>query len=189
MSTEESFSADFNPYQAPQNPFDSDAVMTDVEAIRREYLSHEASVKSIGSLYMLGGILMVIAGGIMIYLFASERTMVEPVAVVVIPILAIIQLMTAVGLRNLRPWARIVAGILSVPGLLNIPVGTLICIYILYLLFGAKGRMVFSQQYRDVIEQTPHVQYKSSFLVRFLLVVLICVLGFAALGLVIGLRR
>jgi len=47
---------DLNPYNAPISSTIENAP-GGAEAIRNQYLSHEASVKSIGLLYMLGGIL------------------------------------------------------------------------------------------------------------------------------------
>ncbi|PAW69614.1 MAG: hypothetical protein B9S38_09450 [Verrucomicrobiia bacterium Tous-C4TDCM] len=72
-----------------------------------------------------------------------------------------------------------VAGI----SLIGFPIGTLIGAYILYLLLGAKGKMVFSPEYQAVIAQTPHIRYRTSKVVWILLglVLLIIVFGLVAL--------
>jgi hypothetical protein len=50
-------------------------------------------------------------------------------------------------------------------GLIAFPIGTIINAYILYLLLSAKGKYVFSADYRAVITATPHIRYKMSFIV------------------------
>jgi hypothetical protein len=79
----------------------------------------------------------------------------------------------------LRKWARIPTGILSGLGLLGFPLGTLINGYILYLIFSQKGKTVFSEEYQAVIEQTPHIKYRTSILVWILLGLVLLVIGIA----------
>jgi len=59
---------------------------------------------------------------------------------------------------------------LTIPGLLGFPIGTLISVYILYLLFSQKGADVCSPQYQAVIAATPHIRYRTSKIVIGLLV-------------------
>lgn len=92
------------------------------------------------------------------------------------------QLWVGYGLRRLRKWARIPTGILSGLGLLAFPIGTLINAYILYLLFCQKGKMVFSDEYRAVIEQTPHIKYRTSIIVWIVLGLLLLLIAFAIFG-------
>ena len=77
------------------------------------------------------------------------------------------------GLRRLESWARTVSAILCGIGLLGFPVGTLINGYILYLLWSAKGKTIFTAEYRSVVEQTPHMKYKTSVVVWVVLGVLV----------------
>jgi hypothetical protein len=93
-----------------------------------------------------------------------------------------LQLWVGLGLRKLRPWTRIAAGILSGIGLIAFPLGTLINGYILYLLFSKKGSTVFSADYQRVIADTPHIKYRTSILVWIVLglLVLVVVGGIAA---------
>lgn len=67
--------------------------------------------------------------------------------------------------------------------LIGFPVGTLIGAYILYLLLGANGKVVFSPEYQAVIAQTPQIRYRTSKVVWILLglVLLIIVFGLVAL--------
>ena len=85
------------------------------------------------------------------------------------------------GLRNLRPWVRIPTIILSIIGLIGFPLGTLISAYILYLMFAAKSKMVFSPEYREIIAATPHLRYRTSFL-KTVLVVILIIAAFMALA-------
>jgi len=143
-------------------------------AVRRHYLYHEASVRSIGSLYYFVAILFIVSGIVGV---AGEGGSAAAVAFVLLAGLAAIQFWTGRALRTLKPWARIPAGIFSVIGLLGFPIGTLINGYILYLLFSAKGNTVFSEAYRQVIAQTPDIKYRTSIVVWIVLSLLALVLA------------
>lgn len=60
--------------------------------------------------------------------------------------------------------------------LLYVPPGLFLG-YVLYLLRSRKGAVVFSPEYRAVIEKTPHVRYKQSRLVWGFVVLLVIVFG------------
>lgn len=155
----------------------------DAEAIRQAHISHEASVKSVGILYYLGGG-FILLGGLVggVGVAAEDSVRLESVAVTLILLaLGAGQFWVGRGVRGLRAWARPWVGILSGIGLLGIPIGTLINGYILYLVFSKKGKMVFSEEYQDVISKTPHIRYQTSIVVKILVVL---VLALMALGLV-----
>lgn len=150
--------------------------------LRKAHLSHESSVKSIGVLYCIGAVVL-LAAGIMTFSSDSPR----PFAVkitwsAILVVLAVLQFWTGIGVRRLQRWARTPAGILSGIGLLGFPIGTLINIYALYLVFSKKGAMVFSDQYRSVIAVTPDIKYKTSLIVWVFLGLLVTVLAFIALS-------
>jgi len=182
-----------NPFAAPESmDISVGADNRPAAAIRLQYLSHEASLQSVGSLYLLGSIVLVLAGAVMIYL-----SILNPVSIsnqiqnsrpgifeaLFIMGLGIAQGFIAFGLRNLKTWVRVPAALFSVIGLLAFPIGTLVNGYILYLLLSAKGRMVFSAEYRDVIQQTPEIKYRTSKILLFFafLLVGVIVLGVGAL--------
>jgi hypothetical protein len=50
---------------------------------------------------------------------------------------------------------------LSVLGLLNFPIGTVISIYFIYLLVSAKGQFVMTPEYAAIRAVTPHIRYKT----------------------------
>jgi hypothetical protein len=55
--------------------------------------------------------------------------------------------------------------------------GTLINGYILYLLLSAKWEMVFSAEYRDIIDATPHIKYRTSILIWMLLGIIVAAIA------------
>jgi hypothetical protein len=176
-----------NPYAPTTNVSEVQIATDDVEAYRRAYLNHEASVKSIGLLYMLGAIFMVPVGAFMVFgaVFAGQAQADAAVMAVVGVIylgLGLLQGYAALGLRRLDPRARVVAIVLSVIGLLGIPIGTLISAYFLYLLLSEKGQIVFSEHYKQVILQTPHIKYKTSIVVWILLIILLVLIAFGLLA-------
>jgi len=182
---------DENPYQAPvaQDLPPPAIPISNAEEVRRDHIGHEASLKSLGFLYYLGGIVILCSlVGVFSALSAGSGGLgAAETAYIALPIaMALVQFFAGWGLRRLAPWSRIVAGILSVFGLVYWPVGTIISAYSLYLIFSAKGRMIFSPQYREIVAQTPHVKYKSG-LFKLLLVVLLIVV--IAVGIVYYLYR
>ncbi len=148
------------------------------EKIRKDHIKHEASVKSIGILYFLAAAFLILAGGLGLTANQGEGVIVSLLFLAI----GVAQIWVGIGLRGLKPWARIPTGILSGIGLLGIPVGTLINGYILYLIFSQKGKTVFSEEYKQVIAQTPHVKYKTSIVVWIFLglLVLLILLGLLA---------
>ena len=69
-------------------------------------------------------------------------------------------------------------------------VTNLIPAYIFYLVASAKGAMVFSRPYKEVIRKTPHIKSKTSIIVKVLLVILLLLLGLAVVGgILASLRR
>ena len=105
-----------------------------------------------------------------------------PLGIFVLAI-SVFQFSTGLGLRKLKSWARISGIVLSCLGLLGFPIGTLISVYILYLLVSKKGQFVFTDEYQQVMAATPHIKYKTSVVVWIflgLLVVLFLIGIFAA---------
>lgn len=142
----------------------------EAEAIRRAHISHEASIKSVGILYLLGAALVCLAALVFVAGgvggAAGPGAFVGGIKLVVMAVFFLLfgalQGAVGLGLRRLRRWTRIAAGILSGIGLLGFPLGTLINGYILYLLFSKKGATVFSAEYQRIIAQTPHVKHRTS---------------------------
>ncbi len=178
-----------NPYQAPA--VTEVAAETDAERTRRKYLNHEASVKGVGTLYLLGGVL----GGVtllfgLVPIFVAAKTggsseeigkIVGEAAVAIISggVIGGLQLFAGLGLRKLTKTGRVLGAVVAGISLIFIPVGTILGAAILYLLLGAQGKVVFSPGYREVIAQTPHIRYRTS---KWLWIILLLVVGLIIVG-------
>ena len=165
---------------SPQNPYAPTASFGDVipgmvgmnsgdETIRRKFLNHEASVQSMGLLYVLGGVLTTVGGaGFLILTLITIRDVPIEGFVVAAVIgslylsIGVFQWWVGLGLRKLNPPARTCGIVLSCIGLLAIPLGTLISGYFLYLLASSKGQYVFSPEYTRIRKATPQIRYKTS---------------------------
>jgi hypothetical protein len=184
-----------NPY-APTTQLTASSETIDpnqFDAYRRAHLSHEASVKSIGCLYYFGAVFGVLFG--VIYIVSAVAGGMGNADVPVVLLVGIGAFMLGIGLaqgyvgyglRRLLPWARIGGIVISAIGLLGFPIGTLISAYFLYLLVSQKGEIVFSDYYRHVIAQTPHIQYKTSIIVKVLLGLLVGVLLLGIVAAIVG---
>jgi len=157
------------------------------EQIRKDHISHEASIKSVGLLYFLsGGLFLIVAIFSMIGSAATTRSNVRGgmgnvafglgMAVVFLGLAALL-IWVGWGIRKLKSWARIASGVLAGLGLLGFPFGTIINAYILYLLFSKKGATVFSPDYQRVIEETPHIKYKTSIIVWIFVAIAVLACG------------
>ena len=192
-------SDEVNPYAAPlaesESLEGSDISLAGAEEIRRRHLKHEASVRSIGTLYYISAAFWGVAT-IFVAVFhvgvltlvalraeAAGRPPMDPIGLLLMfvglalyCVLAVVSYFLGRGLRRLNPRMRMPVGILSAIGLLAFPLGTMINGYILYLLFCEKGKIVFSPEYQEVRRQTPHMRYKTSKVVWILLALLLVLL-------------
>ncbi len=168
-----------NPYQAPQTFEIPESQLSEAEAIRQAHIKNEASIKSVGILYWLAAVAVVLGGVANLSAAIGHSDMVFPQLAIGIGLLALGMLQFVVGfeIRRLKNWARVAVGILSGIGIIGFPVGTIINAYILFLLFGEKGRMIFSPRYKEIIALTPHVKYKTSKWVWIVLIVIVLFIG------------
>ncbi|KAA5540639.1 hypothetical protein FYK55_19790 [Roseiconus nitratireducens] len=169
-----------NPYAPTAEVSESEGFESDADAFRRRYLNHEASIQSVGSLYVLGGalftLMFVVVAVSMLAAVVNGQLEGEAIAVLLIyGALGVVQLYAGLGLRKFRTGARSIVAIFSALGLLAFPFGTLINGYILYLLLGRKGNVVFSPEYQEVRERTPHIKYKTPVVVKIFVVLLVLV--------------
>lgn len=206
-----------NPYAAPESdpePVEPDLPPDSTEAIRRAHLNHEASVKAVGTLYLLSAVLLGFSGVVVLANLRSlpaEIRTIQAASAVFNLVLAVVFGFVAHGLRRLLPWGRWLAvGVictLLVLSLGNIAyiamvnpamagftagvalVSALIPAYILYLLLSEKGRMVFSPQYKRVIAQTPHVKYRTSCIIWGFVAVLVALVVIGAITAVVGITQ
>lgn len=194
---------DVNLFEAPRAEIGAGPVDLgldpEAELVRRAHLGHEASVKSIGSLFYLGAIFAAIAAIMML----SSAVGVFPLAgpnsknsqvffgAFGAGLLAIFALYSALGygLTHLQAWARWTAVALDGFWLLTTTLNALMTTlsidpymgivmaiipytiggYIMYLLVSTRGGVVFSPAYKEVIARTPHIKYRTSLIVKILL--------------------
>lgn len=167
-------SAATNPY-APTD-FVSDRVSeSSDEQVRQAHLAHESSIKGIGGLFIVGGVLMLLIGAVLLVVgiggWPNRSEVIFSGGVYLL--FGIFQLWVGRGLRAFDKVARQFGIVLSAIGLLFIPIGTLINGYFLYLLCGKKGRFVFSPEYARIRAATPNMRYRTSIGVWILLAVII----------------
>jgi hypothetical protein len=173
-----------NLYEAPKAPVaDVPQASFEAENLRKLHVSHEASIKSVGLLYIFGGLMLLFVGVVtMVAMLAGSMESGPWVGLYGFFLLAlgIGYSWSGMGLRRLSTWARKPAAGLACLGLLAFPAGTLINGYILWLFLSAKGRMIFSSEYAEIVRITPHIKHRTSIIVWIFVVLLVVVLGVAA---------
>jgi hypothetical protein len=171
--------------------------MDDFERIRRAHLSHEASIRSFGLLYFVGGAIAVLAGvGMLvfgIFAVAGGQGTNDGMAFVLMLLFAALyasigalQVATGRGLRKLNSMGKNGGTFLGAIGLIGFPIGTIISSYLLYLIWSAKGKYIFSSEYQQVLKATPHVVYKTSKIVWVLAILLFILVFLGIAGILIG---
>jgi len=170
-----------DPFAPPAtDPFRGPEVIGDAERIRREHIRHEAALRSVGSLYILGAIGMVLASlGGLAAATSGDMTVVAFVVTAMFLPVGIGMGLLGLLVRKLDPRIKIPVTVLSAMGLINIPLGTLISVYILHLVWSQKGKMVLSPEYATIITRTPQVVYRSSIVTMVAVVLFIALAGFA----------
>jgi hypothetical protein len=168
------------------------------EATRLAYLSHEQNVRSIGTyFYFSGGMLLVLAAflllcGLIATLGGKGNSSVPLVIVTVECLVFVVMggflLWTAGKFKRLDPRGVIPGTILAVLGLLSIPIGTIINAFILYLIYSEKGRFVFSEPYRSVVDATPQIVCKMPLWVKIVIgLVILAFVSVVAISVLIAL--
>ena len=176
-----------NPYAPPVAAVEEVEVGGDAERTREEHLAVEANLKAFGLLHLLGGIFLVPSG--IVILVGSVVGGLEPAAVAIalaLGILGALMLASGYSLRRLSPGARLPATVVGAFGLLSFPVGTILNGALLILLWGAKGKVVLTEEYQEIVRLTPHMKYRTPLIVwivaGLMLVGILMVLFFASTG-------
>lgn len=172
-----------NPYATSASAMAVQSPMHDsAEAIRQYHIKHEASVKTVGFLYILGAIIAIIA----VIGFAVPGTRrSDPYAVGVAALyglMGVFSFFVGREICKLTSWARIVGIVFALIGLLGFPIGTLLNFYILWLFASKKGAYVFSPEYKQIIGETPHIKYRSKARLILLIVVLAILVVLGVIG-------
>jgi hypothetical protein len=112
---------------------------------------------ALGSLSLLAAlvIMMVFLGGLGSMGFSGDPDAARAMPIVgfigttlvtFLVVLSLPGIVTGIGLLKLRPWARILGIVLSVLSLVMIPIGTLVGIYGLWVLFSKDTERLFEAQ-------------------------------------------
>ena len=104
--------------------------------------------------------------------FPFEIIMISAVYIVV----GLLQITVARGIRKFTPNGKIGGIIFGMIGLIGFPIGTLLSGYMLYVLLSAKGKVIFSPQYQEVLKATPHIVYKNRIVLLLLIIVVLIVI-------------
>ena len=168
---------EINPYAPPQTELDASAGMPEVDKIRRSHLAIEGGIQSMGSVFMLVS-LLVLLGAVALSSLPADK--VKPGIPTLLAGLGLAYGVVGFGIRRLQTWTRIPAVILSVVGLFRFPMGTLLGGLCLFTLLRTKAGFVLSPAYRDIMQATPHIKRKTSPVVWVLLVILLAVLWWVA---------
>ena len=167
------------------------------EQTRQTYLTHERAVRSVGTLFVLGGSLFVLAGILGPFSKDDVSTVSGPpvpfafrLAVsAMIALFGAAEIWVGLKLRKLdqrfRIPAAVMAGIGVAVGLLSC-IGWIVPAYILWLLLSQKGQVVFSDQYARVIERTPHIKAKMWIVLKILLIVFGVLIALGILGIILS---
>ncbi|MCB9654223.1 MAG: hypothetical protein H6729_08870 [Deltaproteobacteria bacterium] len=184
-----------NPFRGPSAPLDVPAPtggagrIADAERIRKEHLTAETNIRSIGTLHIVGAILGSLGMvAVAIPAFMGKEELPAPLSIAVVATWCAIGLVYAahmasgIGLRKLRRWARIPSVVLSALGLLAFPVGTLIGGIFLYVLLNKKAARIFAPDYEAIVRQTPHIRYRTSVVTWIIFGLIVAVLIAALIG-------
>lgn len=176
----------FNPYAAPEEQALSGSLLpSDPEAVRRLFIHCESNIKSIGGLMILGGLLVSIGliGAASLALAASDNL--EPLSalfLVAVVLASFWQIYTGIQLRRMKPSARTPAAIACGLWILFLPVGTILGGVSLWYILRPAASFVFSEEYAEVIRNTPEVGASTSIAGWSLLMVVLSVIGLALLA-------
>ena len=173
----------FNPYTAPlTEPEQFDPFTQDDTRIRRQFIDCESNIRSIASVLIVGGVILIVSGVTPLVFVAINNHIGQAVFFVVLTILGFIQFVVGLRVNRFRPSARIGAIIFCVLWLLFFPIGTIFGGVCLWYLVRPAAAYVFTKEYNDVILKTPHVRFRtSSSSWGILAIVLLSILGLFAL--------
>lgn len=153
----------FNPYSAPSVTIGrSTEEFSELESVRLEYLSHEAALKAVGSLFLIISALVSSLMTIFTSKFLNEELLNnERTFVLSYWVLVPISLYIGIKMRRLDHSIRntvVIAGALM---MFAFPFGTIVGSGVLYVVCCKKGKFILSQRYTNIRYRTPGIHYET----------------------------
>ena len=157
-----------NPALRPKKKKKKTDDLADAVRVREENLNWDSNITEWGTFvtftsvvglvfYVLGMIGIVSGAG-------GQSAPTLPAIAILIPVaiaiaaLYVFMISVGIGLRNLTSYGRICGTIFAGLGLLAIGPGTLLSAWLLYLFWAGPSNLIFSEKYREIVKQTPHIQ-------------------------------
>lgn len=176
----------FNPYAAPEEQALSGSLLPlDPKAVRRQLIHCESNIKSIGGLMILGGLLLSLGLGVAASLALAAVHNLEPLTalfLVAVILAGFWQIYTGIQLWRLKLAARIPAAIACGLWILFVPVGTILGGVSLWYIMRPAASFVFSDEYAEVIKNTPDIGASTSIAGWSLLMIVLAIIGLALLA-------
>lgn len=149
-----------NPYAPPlveslAKPDPESTLPADIRMLHR---THEASLRQVGLYYLLTSSVGVIFAIPVTLRFIADGVPGAFIMMVLLGLLAL-GIFVGLGLRQLQRKSFIPATISAVIWMLLFPVGTVVNICLLYLLYSKKGRRILADDYQEIIAATPELNY------------------------------
>ncbi|MFO1001133.1 MAG: hypothetical protein U0936_12380 [Planctomycetaceae bacterium] len=176
----------FNPYAAPEEQaLSGSSLPSDPTALRKQFIHCESNIKSIAGLMILGGLLVSLGFGVAASLALAAVHDLAPLMslfLVAVILAGFWQIYTGVQLRRLKHSARTPAAIACGLWILFFPVGTILGGVSLWYLLCPAATFVFSEEYAEVIRNTPDIELFTSIAGWSLLMVVLSAIGLALLA-------
>jgi hypothetical protein len=153
-----------DPYLPPAAPLE---VASGVEADRLSHLGQERQLQSVGSVHWLGAGSMVFLALLMLGIGTQGGTVPlgfdASTGIAVLLSIGVFLATLGWGYRALARWVRWPGTALSALGLVvAFPIGAIVNLWILWLVWCPKGRRVLAPDYAQVRRLTPHLHYRAS---------------------------
>ncbi|MGB0579480.1 MAG: hypothetical protein ACPGVU_07240, partial [Limisphaerales bacterium] len=130
---------------------------------------HERRIRTAAVMYYFVGVLLSV-------LAIGSLVNGKPGVMVICLLFAVPVLFAAREVMGFRRRAKLAACCVSGFGLILLPLGSVLHLYVLYLVCNKGAKQVFTEHYREVIDRTPHLKPGISWIVA----VLLCILHFVA---------
>lgn|SRR5690606_7461599 len=149
------------------------------QALRRRHLVQEKCIRSIGILFYLPAILLLHRGALI--LSGNIAGLPKP-AGLFLAALGVAFVLVGYGFRRLDPAFRLRGGVLAGFGLLLFgvpslgtffPAGIAVSAFVLFLIFGPAGRVIYSPAYQRAIAATPEIKAEPPLIVWIAFAVLL----------------